>query len=68
MILRTPGLNSATDAGSAKEKTMNLSTAFKNWRQYRKTFNELDRLTTHELNDLGISRCDIRRVARGGTR
>ena len=68
MTLRTPGLNSATDAGSAKEKIMNISKAFSNWRKYRQTINELGRLSSHELNDLGITRSDIHRVARGGTR
>jgi uncharacterized protein YjiS (DUF1127 family) len=45
---------------------MNFSSAFKNWRKYRQTINELDRMSAHELNDIGISRSDIRRVARGG--
>ena len=30
----------------------------------RKTFNELDRLTNRELNDIGINRSDIRNIAR----
>lgn len=47
---------------------MNISKAFSNWRKYRQTVNELGRLSAHELNDLGISRSDIHRVARGGTR
>ena len=47
---------------------MNLSKAFTNWRRYRQTINELGRLSAHELSDLGISRADIQRVARGGTR
>lgn len=30
----------------------------------RKTFNELNRLTNKELSDIGISRSDIRNIAR----
>ena len=32
---------------------------------YRKTHNELSRLTDHDLKDLGISRSDIESIARG---
>lgn len=32
--------------------------------QYRRTVNELSRLTDRELGDLGIGRSDIRSVAR----
>ena len=32
---------------------------------YRKTRNELSRLTDHDLRDLGISRSDIESIARG---
>ena len=32
---------------------------------YRNTYNELSRLTDYELNDIGINRGDIRRVAMG---
>jgi uncharacterized protein YjiS (DUF1127 family) len=31
-------------------------------REQRKTFNELCRMNDRELNDIGISRCDIRRL------
>ncbi len=43
---------------------MNIVREFQNWRRYRNTVNELSRLTTRELNDLGISRADIQFVAR----
>jgi uncharacterized protein YjiS (DUF1127 family) len=43
---------------------MNLTRSFNNWRKYRQTVNELGRMTTRELHDLGISRSDIARVAR----
>ena len=33
--------------------------------QYRRTVNELSRLTDRELNDLGIGRSEIVNVARG---
>ena len=37
---------------------------YRNWRRYRVTVRELERLSTHELDDLGISRYEIDRVAR----
>lgn len=43
---------------------MNVVREFRNWRRYRNTVNELSRLSTRELNDLGISRSDIPFVAR----
>ena len=44
---------------------MNLIRNFRNWRRYRETVNELSRLSTRELNDLGITRADIHGIARG---
>jgi uncharacterized protein YjiS (DUF1127 family) len=46
---------------------MNLARSFAEWRKYRNTVNELGRLGHRELQDLGISRADIPRVARGGS-
>ncbi|MCC0043763.1 MAG: DUF1127 domain-containing protein [Brucellaceae bacterium] len=43
---------------------MNLIRNYRNWRRYRDTVNELNRLTSRELNDLGINRGDIPFVAR----
>ncbi|MCL7997603.1 DUF1127 domain-containing protein [Brucella pseudogrignonensis] len=43
---------------------MNLIRSYSNWRRYRDTVNELNQLSTRELNDLGISRADIPYVAR----
>jgi len=34
------------------------------WKKQRQTIKELERLTNRELADLGISRCDIKDVAR----
>lgn len=45
-------------------KTMNFRKAYKDWREYRNTVNELSRMSERELNDLGISRGDIPFVAR----
>ena len=45
---------------------MNLIANFKQWQRYRRTCNELSRLSNRELTDLGISRGDIPRVARYG--
>ncbi|HZP20024.1 MAG TPA: DUF1127 domain-containing protein [Bauldia sp.] len=41
-----------------------LVRTYKNWRKYRDTYNELMRLTTRELEDLGINRADIPAIAR----
>ena len=43
---------------------MNLLRRFNKWRRYRTTYNELSRLSAHELNDLGITRSEIAAIAR----
>lgn len=43
---------------------MNLIRNFRNWRRYRETVTELNRLSNRELADLGINRTDIHMVAR----
>lgn len=43
---------------------MNLIRNYRNWRLYRETVTELNRLTNRELSDLGIARNSIREVAR----
>jgi uncharacterized protein YjiS (DUF1127 family) len=43
---------------------MNVARSFNNWRKFRQTVNELGRMSTRELQDLGIDRADIRTVAR----
>jgi len=43
---------------------MNLVRNFRNWRRYRETVTELNRLSNNELADLGINRNDIHAVAR----
>ena len=43
---------------------MNLIRSYRNWRSYRQTVSELDRLSNRELLDLGIDRSDIRAIAR----
>lgn len=43
---------------------MNLIRSYKNWRRFNQTVRELNRLNTRELDDLGINRSDITRVAR----
>jgi uncharacterized protein YjiS (DUF1127 family) len=46
--------------------TMNILSNFNEWREYRRAVNELNALSNRELDDLGISRGDIRRVVRNG--
>ncbi|MCF1434266.1 DUF1127 domain-containing protein [Agrobacterium vitis] len=43
---------------------MNVARSFNNWRKYRQTVTELGRMSTRELQDLGINRADINNVAR----
>ena len=43
----------------------NFLQKLRNRQTYRNTYNELSRLTDHELNDIGIGRGDIKRVAMG---
>ncbi|ESW81057.1 MULTISPECIES: DUF1127 domain-containing protein [unclassified Mesorhizobium] len=45
---------------------MNPIRAFRNWRMYNETVRELNRLNARQLNDLGINRGDIERIARKG--
>lgn len=42
----------------------NIVRNYRSWRKFHATYNELMRLSTHELNDLGISRADIPHIAR----
>lgn len=42
----------------------NVSRNIKNWRKTRQTVAELSSLTDRELSDLGISRADIKTIAR----
>jgi uncharacterized protein YjiS (DUF1127 family) len=45
-----------------------LYTRFRRWRRYRDTVRELQGLSTRELNDLGIQRGEISRLAREASR
>ena len=50
------------------EMTMNIARSITEWRRYRETLTELNRLSTRDLNDLGIGRADIRSIARQAAR
>lgn len=41
-----------------------LLDTYRNWKQYRNTYNELMRLSQRDLDDLGINRVDIPAIAR----
>jgi uncharacterized protein YjiS (DUF1127 family) len=43
---------------------MNVARSFNNWRKFHQTVTELSRMSSRELQDLGIDRADIRSVAR----
>lgn len=47
-----------------KGMNMNVAHSFNNWRKYRRTVSELGRMSNRRLNDLGIERSDIQRIAR----
>jgi uncharacterized protein YjiS (DUF1127 family) len=40
----------------------------RDWQRYGRDVQELSRLSDRELADIGITRCDIRRIARGQSR
>lgn len=44
-----------------------LKERFHRWRRYRTTIRELESYSHHELNELGIARADIVRVALAAT-
>ena len=60
--------NGSWQVGPRKETIMNFARSFNNWRKYRQTCNELNRMSDRELNDLGIGRADISQVARKAVR
>jgi uncharacterized protein YjiS (DUF1127 family) len=43
---------------------MNVARTFTAWVKFRQTMNELGRMSSRELQDLGIDRTDIRRIAK----
>lgn len=47
---------------------MNIARSFAQWRSYRNTVSELNSLSNRELDDLGIGRGDIKRIARQATK
>ena len=51
-----------------KEKTMDILNNIRTWNRVRQTRNELNSLSTRELNDLGISRGDIPFIAKRALR
>ena len=45
-----------------------ISNDFRRWRQYRRSYNELSRLSARELSDIGIAPYEIEDAARGKLR
>jgi uncharacterized protein YjiS (DUF1127 family) len=41
-----------------------LVSTYRSWRKYRETYNELMRLSSRDLADLGINRTEIPEIAR----
>jgi uncharacterized protein YjiS (DUF1127 family) len=48
----------------ADTMTNRLVNTYRAWRKYRETYNELMRLSTRDLADLGIARAEIPEIAR----
>lgn len=46
---------------------MNILKSLRTWQAVRETRNELNSLTTRELNDLGIARADINMIAKSAS-
>jgi uncharacterized protein YjiS (DUF1127 family) len=66
MGIEARGRQTLAAASKAQERgtIMNVTRTLKNWRNYRRTVAELERMTSRELEDLGINPYDIRRFAR----
>ena len=65
--IRVPIADAVETARSAKryseETTMNPIRIAKNWMSYRRTMAELGNLSSQTLNDIGITRYEIRNIA-----
>lgn len=44
--------------------TNRLVASYRHWRKYRETYNQLIRLSPHQMQDLGIAPVDVARIAR----
>lgn len=64
LVMEPRGANPKAPVRTESTKAMNLARSYNNWRRYRETCNELNRLSQRELADLGIARSDIPTVAR----
>lgn len=58
------GMRPKIERQDREGKTMNLIRNYRNWRTYRQTVAELERLSNHNLADLGIERAEIKKTAR----
>ena len=56
---------SATAAGGVGNVAAQIVSLFASWRETRVTRRELGRLSDRELDDIGLCRGDIERIARG---
>ncbi|SFR06779.1 DUF1127 domain-containing protein [Poseidonocella sedimentorum] len=56
--------NTLTFANFVSEPVAAVKAAFTRRAAYNRTYSELSALTDRDLNDLGISRSDIERIAR----
>ena len=63
-----PGLNTISRGPKEGEIEMTIRQRLQQFASYRRTLRELNKLDSHQLNDLGIAREDIAAIARGETK
>jgi uncharacterized protein YjiS (DUF1127 family) len=65
MNMSTMEMNRGAAVGSVGNIVANLFSMLAAWNEARATRHELNSLSDRELNDIGLTRGDIERVARG---
>jgi uncharacterized protein YjiS (DUF1127 family) len=66
--LLIPGEHDYLGRARRKENIMGFRNTLKKWAAYQQTVRELAALDNRQLNDLGITRTDIQRIARDHAR
>jgi len=68
----SPQLSPSPSSASVWKKTKSMLSRIlrfvQDWKRYGRVVQELSRLSDRELADIGITRCDIDRIARGQSR
>ena len=64
-LYHSPPVCSIYDVYKEGPKQMTIRQKLAQFAQYRQTIRELSALDNHQLKDLGITRADIKNIARG---